>query len=138
MQVKDVNRGEKVKRLLGMAHSTAINKLQKDIIWNLLVQLGQTKCYVCGKEMTRETFTIEHIISWLNSDNPKENFWNLDNIAFSHSVCNKPYNTTREVRHGTQVGYNYHGCRCELCTKAMREYQRRYRNLQKAKQEKTE
>jgi len=36
----------------------------------------------------------------------------------------KPLKGKRDPRHGTLVGYSYHGCRCEKCVTAQREYSR--------------
>lgn len=38
--------------------------------------------------MTRETFSIEHLVPWLDSNNPIELYFDLDNISFSHLSCN--------------------------------------------------
>lgn len=106
---------------LGMNVSTAQGKLLKDILWMLLQETNRTKCFVCGEEMSRETFSIEHKIPWLDSTNPKELFFNLSNISFSHMVCNVK-RLTKPIKHGTLHGYNAKGCRCELCTEAIRKY----------------
>lgn len=37
---------------------------------------------------TVDELSIEHKEPWENSDNPKELFFNLDNISFSHLKCN--------------------------------------------------
>ena len=79
---------DKKSQQLGMNISTAQGKLVKDILWMLLQETNRTKCFVCSKEMSRETFSIEHKIPWLDSDNPKELFFGLDNISFSHLSCN--------------------------------------------------
>ena len=79
---------DKKSQQLEMNISTAQGRLVKDILWMLLQETNRTKCFVCGKEMSRETFSIEHKIPWLDSDNPKELFFRLDNISFSHLSCN--------------------------------------------------
>ena len=79
---------DKKSQQLEMNISTAQGRLVKDILWMLLQETNRTKCFVCGKEMSRETFSIEHKIPWLDSDNPKELFFELDNISFSHLSCN--------------------------------------------------
>ena len=71
-----------------MNPSTAQHRLVKDILWKLIVQTNNHICCKCGKVMTRETFSIEHLIPWLDSDNPIELFFDLDNISFSHLSCN--------------------------------------------------
>ncbi|MBP7540882.1 MAG: hypothetical protein KA802_13235 [Saprospiraceae bacterium] len=55
--------------------------------------------------MTRETFSIEHKVSWLNSNNPVELYFDLNNISFSHLSCNisdaaskqRKYNSKEEL-----------------------------------------
>ena len=126
MKTKDITRGNKCKLLLGMSRSTANTKLHRELIWMLLQETGRTKCYRCGKEMTREDFSIEHKIPWMNSSNPKKLFWSLDNIDFSHLQCNivTPRGRLVPEQHGTLLEYQYYNCRCTLCVEAHREYQR--------------
>lgn len=73
---------------LGMNHSTASGRLVKDLLWNFIVETGFNKCSKCTKEMNRENFSIEHIEPWLDSDNPRELFFDISNIAYSHLSCN--------------------------------------------------
>lgn len=70
---------------LGMNPSTASGRLLKDL---LFYYIPDKRCYHCGKEITRQDFSIEHKIPWLDSENPVELFFNLDNISFSHLSCN--------------------------------------------------
>jgi len=72
---------------LGMNHGKASAILLRNILFNF-VQKENIKCFHCNNDMTREDFTIEHIIPWLDSDTPTELFFNLDNITFAHSKCN--------------------------------------------------
>lgn len=77
------------KEALGMDPSTAQGVLKKSIMFDLAKRLGLTTCYQCKEEIENvEDFSIEHRTPWLNSPNPKELFFNLDNIAFSHLSCN--------------------------------------------------
>lgn len=74
---------------LGMPLGTASAKLRKSILFHLLKKSGKNICYQCGKEIrSEEELSIEHKIPWLDSSNPKELFFSLDNIAFSHLKCN--------------------------------------------------
>lgn len=73
---------------LGMSHSTASHKLRKMIMFKLVQQCGLDNCYRCGEKIDIDNFSIEHIESWLHSENPKELFFDLDNISFSHTSCN--------------------------------------------------
>lgn len=73
---------------LGMNPSTASGRLIKDLLWDFVAKTGQDSCYHCGKKMTRETFSVEHITPWLDSDNPSEMFFDIGNISYSHHSCN--------------------------------------------------
>lgn len=74
---------------LGMPLGTASAKLRKSILFNLLKDSGKNICYQCGKMIdSEEELSIEHKVPWLDSDNPKELFFSLSNIAFSHLKCN--------------------------------------------------
>ena len=73
---------------LGMNYSTASNRLVRDILFNFIVVCGQNKCFRCGEPMERHNFSIEHKVPWLHSEKPKETFFDLNNISFSHLSCN--------------------------------------------------
>lgn len=74
---------------LGMPLGTASAKLRKSILFSLLRESHKNVCYQCGRIIDEEDeLSIEHKIPWLDSDNPKELFFNLENIAFSHLSCN--------------------------------------------------
>jgi len=75
---------------LGMNPSTASGRLIKDILFKFVID-AEYNCYRCGEELTRETFSIEHKVPWLDSDNPVELFFDLDNISFSHHTCNSSH-----------------------------------------------
>ena len=85
-----------MKRLLGVSHGTAAHHLGRAIMFRLVQQTKQDVCYRCKKTIKRiEEFSIEHKEPWQHADNPKDTFFDLDNIAFSHKVCNS--------RHGSSV-----------------------------------
>jgi len=109
---------DKKAQQLGMNPSTASGRLVKDILFNLIDKHGEV-CYHCGESMNRDDFSIEHIKPWLDSEAPKELFFDMDNIAFSHLKCNikagrRPRKGSRS--HGVS-GYN-NGCRWTICTEA--------------------
>lgn len=89
------NTAIKKKSKLGMNISTANARLQRDLLYALVVKTGQNACYRCGREMTRETFSIEHKVGWLNSDDPVGLYFNLDNISYSHLGCNSRVTSRR-------------------------------------------
>lgn len=72
---------------LGMNPSTASQRLVKDTLFRLALELGHV-CYRCQQPLIRETFSVEHIEPWLDSADPKAKFFDQSNIAFSHQVCN--------------------------------------------------
>lgn len=73
---------------LGMSHSTAAAKLRKILLFSLAKKCGMGKCIRCGKKLTLETFSIDHVTPWLHSDNPIKLYFDIDNIGFSHLSCN--------------------------------------------------
>ena len=74
---------------LGMPHGTAAGRLRKLILFDLLRQLDQNKCYRCDNTiLTADQLSIEHKEPWESRANGRELFWSLDNIAFSHIKCN--------------------------------------------------
>jgi len=76
---------------LGMPFGTATNRLRKQVLFRLLEKYGENTCCICNLKIEKvEQLSIEHKISWLNSDNPVFNFWDLDNIGFAHLKCNRP------------------------------------------------
>ena len=99
---------EKRQAQLGMNPSTAQQRLVKDILYKLVVDTGQNSCFKCGGEMSRATFSIEHKEAWMDSEEPLRKFFDLNNISFSHLICNiktarKPtrkYHTDEERRSG--------------------------------------
>lgn len=74
---------------LGMPFGTANGRLKKNVMFDLVCKLRLNLCFHCNMEITNvDHFSIEHKVPWLNSDNPVELFFDLNNIAFSHLVCN--------------------------------------------------
>jgi len=124
---------------LGMHHSTASAQLKKKILFDLLKKLGQNYCFQCGAEIeSEEELSVEHKIPWLDSDDPKRLFFDLDNIAFSHLSCNISAARTptkiegledKRVVHGSIATYNRRGCRCDKCTETKKRFNAR-RNKQ--------
>ncbi len=117
------NYNKKKSDQLGMPHGTASAKLRKTILFSLVVLLNMNVCYQCGKEIESEDeLSIEHKVPWLDNDDPKATFFDLENIAFSHLRCNcaaarQPWKGKIFSKHGMLNRYDK-GCRCELCKKA--------------------
>lgn len=73
--------------ILGMNFSTASSRLKKNILHSILVRIGESNCFKCGTEIaTPEELSVEHKVAWRTP----EQFWDLENIAFSHLRCNLP------------------------------------------------
>lgn len=70
---------------LGMNPSTATYRLLRDLLFD---RVKDTPCFRCGEKMTRDTFSIEHKKSWMDSDDPVGNYFDLNNISYSHHSCN--------------------------------------------------
>ncbi len=108
-------------QMLGMSVGKAGHILHRDILFNF-VQKSGGNCCRCGEALSREDFTIDHLEPWMQSDSPKESFFNLDNIGFAHRKCNYGLSTKIYANHGTITRYNKHGCRCDECRKAYSDY----------------
>ncbi|WPJ20569.1 hypothetical protein vBPFY1MI_34 [Pseudomonas phage vB_PF_Y1-MI] len=111
---------DKKKMQLGMNPSTASHRLVKDVLWSLIVKTGQQSCCKCGVTMDRETFSIEHLEPWLDSDDPVGLYFDLENIGFSHLRCNVEDRRIerKEYTCGTKEAYRYRQCRCSPCVEA--------------------
>jgi len=84
--------------VLEITFGKANNILRRSLLFSFIVKLGINKCYRCNLPMTLDNYSIEHIESWEYSDTPKELFFDLDNISFSHKFCNNSA--------GGHVGYS--------------------------------
>lgn len=102
---------------LGMNPSTASGKLTRDLLWHFIVLQGMDSCHRCGHKMTRDTFSTEHVISWLDSEDPVGLYFDVNNIRFSHLSCNCRASRRNTPQHGTTYMYST-GCRCEGCVEA--------------------
>jgi hypothetical protein len=76
---------------------------------------------------SEKELSIEHKIPWLDSEDPKDLFFNLNNIAFSHLTCNvKAARQTKETKHPSWHSYKK-GCRCDGCKASNYERVKNYR-----------
>lgn len=105
---------DKKQEQLGMNPSTASGRLVKDLLWNFIVRCDEDSCSKCGEKMSRETFSVEHVRPWLDSENPLERFFDLENITFSHLDCNVKAARRRKAVCPSKRTYG-RGCRCEPC-----------------------
>lgn len=80
---------DKKKEQLGMNPSTAHSALRKEIMFHLAKKLGEDICHQCGEKIeTVREFSVEHKIPWMDSEDPKGLFFDMENISFSHLSCN--------------------------------------------------
>ena len=81
------NRKEEARKALGMPIQTARTKLQKNLLFELLQRTGLNVCPRCSKPINHpENLSIEHHSDWLSDP---DSFWNLNNVFFSHTDCEK-------------------------------------------------
>lgn len=75
--------------LLGEPFGTAQNKLRKKLLFHLAGKANMLQCYRCAEQIeTVAGFSVEHTKSWQYSANPVETFYDVEEIAFSHLICN--------------------------------------------------
>ena len=116
-----------------MPIGTASARLRKAIMFKLIQSAHEDICYRCHRKIEdARDLTIEHKVPWLDSYDPLGLFFDLDNIAFSHLVCNaragrKVPRQKGKIKHGTHAAYTFHKCRCEECRRVNRIYMRKYR-----------
>lgn len=108
--------------------STANNRLRKKLLFHFAKLLGLDDCYRCHKKIKNlEEFSIEHKESWMSSKNSLDKFFDLDNIAFSHLICNIKFERIKTgVKHPSHRAYNQ-GCRCDGCKNVEKERRRSQR-----------
>ena len=107
------------------------------ILFSLLVKDKLNFCFQCNKVIDKiDNLSIEHKIPWLDSKNPVELFFDLENIAFSHLSCNagagRSWNKGNKSPHGTFSRYTHYRCRCVDCQRANRNHHRQYRKKKNA------
>ena len=128
---------EKKTKQLGMNPSTAAHRLKKSILFDFAKQLGHNWCYQCATEIKDiDKFTIEHKKPWLDSKNPPEAFFDLENIAFSHAECNYAAARQKEGMPCPSVTAYRKGCRCDGCKESRREYRKKKKLLKAKKNDK--
>lgn len=106
---------------LGMPTGTAFNRLRKRLMFELAVAANRHICFRCQEVIgSSEELSVEHKVPWQKSATPRETFFDMANIAFSHLACNVGAGSRAQpIRHGKRSGW-YRGCRCELCVTAKR------------------
>jgi len=122
------NNNKKKADQLGMPIGTASGRLRKLLVFHMSVKLGENVCYRCGEKICgADDLSIDHIVDWLDSTDPSGLFFDVENLAFSHLVCNISSGRRKKSDHGSLWKYKKHGCRCDLCREANAEKSRRDR-----------
>lgn len=131
------NAKKKKKKQLGMDPGTASHRLKKSILFDFAKKLDLNWCYQCGAEITDiDKFTLEHKVPWLDSEDPVDLFFNLDNIAFSHAKCNYSASRARPGKPCPSLTAYRNGCRCDGCKKKKADYNREKRKFKEKSNEK--
>lgn len=94
------------KHMLGMSMSTATYKLYRKILFSLIRGAGTDKCHRCGETISEiDELSIEHKNAWRWQPNPKDAYFDINNVAFSHRSCNSAEERERRlarIANGTQ------------------------------------
>jgi hypothetical protein len=78
---------DNIKKQLEMSFGKASYILKRMIMFALICELKKDVCYRCDKKIVSDCdLSVDHKNPWLHIDSKL--FWNLDNIAFSHKLCN--------------------------------------------------
>lgn len=84
-----MSRKDYINSLLGVNAGSARNTLFKKILFSLIQELHRDNCYRCSKKIQSfEELSIDHKIDWIGSSDPKNLYFDISNIAFSHERCN--------------------------------------------------
>lgn len=114
-----MNSNDRKNAQLGMPFGTANNKLRKLVLFDLLERHGENICYRCDKPIEFvDELSMDHKEPWLGSDTAL--YWDLDNIAFAHSICNNRAGRRVVVRycpngHDTFQTGRYNDGHCKKC-----------------------
>ena len=80
---------QKKQQQLGMNPATAANRLRKMLMFTMMQELNEDFCYHCGNRIVHlNDLSIEHMVPWLDSDDPVGLYFDTSNLAFSHLSCN--------------------------------------------------
>jgi len=98
---------------LGMSTGKAYGILLKKIIYSQACELDRIGCVHCFQRIEFKDFSIEHLIPWLHSNSPKDLYFEVKNVGFSHLKCNiASARCPAQVRSKTGYkGVDFHGGR---------------------------
>ncbi len=78
---------ERGSQQLGLTYCKAVGILKNRMVFSFLEKLGLDTCIRCGKKLTAEDWSLDHIEPWV--DVSPELFWDENNIGFAHKLCNR-------------------------------------------------
>lgn len=79
---------QKKANLLGMSPQVARTRLVRELLFAFIVETGKDVCYRCGKQLSLEDYTLDHVENWLGASDPVTAYFDVTNIRFSHHSCN--------------------------------------------------
>ena len=83
---------------LGMNPSTAYGRLRKELLYLYVKKAGDHYCYRCNEEIkTIDEFSVEHKDAWLDSENPVELFFSIENIGVESSTSPRCLNLMTSI-----------------------------------------
>lgn len=112
----------KRREFMGMNPATARARLSASILFDFAGKLGLLDCWQCDEPIkTPAEFSIEHKKPYLWKD--LSLYWDLDNIAFSHLVCNRKRTRNGAASH-SRARYMRKQCQCQICHEIKLQYNR--------------
>lgn len=87
LRLLDQKKNARHRAILGRSVSSANRMLLRMIVFRLLERLDEARCFRCGQPMTVADYSIDHLVPWRGGNG--DAFWDLDEISFSHEVCNR-------------------------------------------------
>jgi hypothetical protein len=97
----DSGRIAEYRQQLGQDPRTAAFRLGRQLLLEYARRLGLADCLRCGKPIEPGAqFDLDHEKPWIDSDDPKGLYWDLDNVRLSHPICNRKAQRTNVARRG--------------------------------------
>ena len=111
-----------------MNESTARNRLVKLLLFDFVKKTNLDTSYRCGEKIINVGgFSIDHKESWLY--NSIDSFWDLDNIAYSHKICNSIEPNKRRKKKGPPGASWCYSCERFLPVKGFSKRSSRWNDL---------
>jgi len=88
------------KTILGKDIGAAQRSLLRKIAFLYFYEKQKGKCFRCSELLSFDSWHLDHIKSWMRAVDPKASFFDLANLAASHSQCNR---NARDLLAGTKT-----------------------------------